>query len=142
MSLPETLLEPDTAPKQKSTKPTESEEPEVLCEKSNPKFLQAARPAMWPHWSGCCSNVQTLTSACRTCWPLTLLQNQSSLLKRKVSSICVIVQSFMIIFILFLLEPCRAGFQCKEFCTGSSSTESSTIVPAMFIRLKMPFDVC
>ena len=40
--MPETL-EPDTAPKQKSTKPTVFEEPEVLCEKSNPKFLQAAK---------------------------------------------------------------------------------------------------
>ena len=38
--MPETLLEPETAPKQKASKPTE---PEVLCEKSNPKFLQAAK---------------------------------------------------------------------------------------------------
>ena len=37
------MSEPDTAPKQKSTKPTEFEEPEVLCEKSNPKFLKAAK---------------------------------------------------------------------------------------------------
>ena len=37
------MLEPDTAPKQKSTKPTVIGKPEVLCEKSNPKFLQAAK---------------------------------------------------------------------------------------------------